>query len=150
MLRLALLLALAPSAAPAAPPAATASPGAPTRTLRLDYVHGGKAGAQWFALDGVALERPWPGPPDGMLDTSGLGRSRCEVRDASSRTLSSRGFASIYGEWASTKEAKTVARAFHESVRFPAPAAAVTVVLSERSEGGPFEEVWSVPIDPAS
>src|SRR5262249_9792889 len=36
------------------------------------------------------------------------------------------------------------------SVRFPAPAAAVTVVLSERSEGGPFEEVWSVPIDPAS
>src|SRR5215470_755708 len=119
---------------------------APVRTLRVDYVHGGKAGGQWFALDGVALEGPWPGPPDGGLDASGLGRYRFEVRDAGGRVLFSRGFASIYGEWASTPEAKPLARSFQESVRFPVPAASVTVVLSERDDGGQFKEVWSVPI----
>src|SRR6476646_5237978 len=107
MLTLALLLTLAPAAPPA-----------PVRTLRVDYLHGGKAGAAWFALDGVALEGPWPGRPDGTLDHSGLGRYRFEVRDGAGRVLYSRGFASIYGEWESTPEAKTLARAFHESVRF--------------------------------
>ena len=44
-----------------------------------------------------------------------------EIRDESGRVLYSRAFASIYGEWESTAEAKTLARAFHESVRFPVP-----------------------------
>src|SRR5262249_52730458 len=66
------------------------------------------------------------------------------------RVTFSRGFSSIYGEWETTAEAKEVARAFHESVRFPLPAAAVSVVLFERADGGPFKEVWRVPIDPSS
>ncbi len=141
LLALPLIFALAPAPSP--------SP-LPVRTLRVDYVHGGKAGEGRFALEGVALEGPWPGRPDRPLDDSGLGKYRFEVRDQGGRVLFSRGFASIYGEWESTAEAKTVARAFHESVRFPAPAAAVTLAVLERAEGGPFKEVWSVPIDPLS
>ena len=143
MLALGLTVALAATAA--AVPAAAAP-----RTMRVDYVHSGKAGEARFALDGVALEGPWPGPADGTLDESGLGKYRFEVRDRDRRPLYSRGFASIYGEWEGTAEAKTIARAFHESVRFPAPAAPVEVVLFERAEGGAFREVWSVPVDPAS
>jgi len=142
MLPLLLLLALAPVPA--------ASPAPAVRTLRVDYLHGGKAGAAWFALDGVALEGPWPGRPEGRLDQSGLGRYRFEVRDGGGRVLYSRGFASIYGEWEQTAEARTLARAFHESVRFPVPAGPATVVLFERAEGGGFKEVWSVPVDPAA
>jgi hypothetical protein len=141
VLPIVLALAQAPSASASAPP---------VRTLRVDYLHGGQAGRQWFALDGVALEGPWPGRLDRTLDDSGLGRYRFEVRDGSGRVLFSRGFASVYGEWESTAEARTVARAFHESVRFPAPTAPVTVVLFERAEDGAFEEAWSVPVDPAS
>jgi hypothetical protein len=119
-------------------------------TMRLDYVHGGKAGDERFALDAVALEGPWPGRPDLALDESGLGKYRFEVREEGGRVLYSRGFASIYGEWASTAEAKALARAFHESVRFPSPAGPVRVAFFEREEGAPFKEVWSVPVDPAS
>ncbi len=142
------MLALALSAALALAPASPAA--APVRTLRLDYVHSGKSGEAHFALDGIALEGPWPGALDKGLDTTGLGKYRFEVRDAAGRALYSRAFESLYGEWASTAEAKTLSRAFHESVRFPAPAAPVNVFLLERGDGGSFEEVWSVAVDPAS
>jgi len=136
------LFAAAPSPAPSAPAA--------PRTLRVDYIHSGKVGEERFALDGIALEGPWPGRPDRALDESGLGKYRFEVRDASGRVLFSRAFASIYGEWEGTAEAREVARAFHESVRFPAPAAPVRVVISGRGDTGAFKELWSVPVDPAS
>ncbi len=151
MLAIATLLALsaAVSAPPPAPPSAAPS-AAPLRTLRVDYVHSGMAGDERFALDGVALEGPWPGRPDRLLDDSGLGKYRFEVKGEGGRVLFSRAFASIYGEWEGTAEAKTVPRAFHESVRFPAPAAPVRVVISGRAEGGLFKERWGVPVDPAS
>jgi hypothetical protein len=147
MLALATLLAL--SAAVSAPPAPPQS-AAPPRTLRVDYVHSGKAGDERFALDGVALEGPWPGRPDRLLDESGLGKYRFEVKGEGGRVLFSRAFASIYGEWEGTAEAKTVPRAFHESVRFPAPTIPVRVVISGRADGGLFKELWAVPVDPAS
>jgi IgA Peptidase M64/Peptidase M64 N-terminus len=143
---LAMLLALS-AAVPAPPPGPSA---APLRTLRVDYVHSGKAGEERFALDGVALEGPWPGPPDRLLDQSGLGKYRFEVKGEGGRVLFSRAFASIYGEWEGTAEAKTVPRAFHESVRFPAPVSPVQVVISGRADGGLFKELWAVPVDPAS
>ncbi|HEU0106288.1 MAG TPA: peptidase M64 N-terminal domain-containing protein, partial [Vicinamibacteria bacterium] len=62
-----LVLSAAVSVPTPAPP-----PPAPLRTLRVDYVHSGKAGDERFALDGVALEGPWPGRPDRLLDDSGL------------------------------------------------------------------------------
>src|SRR5205823_7823937 len=103
------------------------------------------------ALDGAALEGPWPGRLDRAIDDTGLGKYRFEVRDGSSgRVLFSRGFSSIYGEWETTPEAKTLARAFHESVRFPAPASPVRVVFFARADAGPFKEVWTVPVDPGS
>jgi IgA Peptidase M64/Peptidase M64 N-terminus len=147
MLALATLLTLS-AAVPAPRPAAPSL--APLRTLRVDYVHSGKAGDERFALDGVALEGPWPGPPDRLLDQSGLGKYRFEVKGEDGRVLFSRAFASIYGEWEGTAEAKTVPRAFHESVRFPAPASPVRVVISGRADGGLFKELWAVPVDPAS
>ena len=108
-----LLLLLAPPPASAVPP-----------TLRLDYVHSGTATGETYALDGLALEGPWPGHPARAIDDSGLGKYRFEVKDAASgQVLYSRGFASVFGEWETTGEAKELARSFGESLRFPLPAA---------------------------
>src|SRR5215475_2573072 len=96
--------------------AASAAAQAPTpRTLRLDYVHSGSATEEQFALDGVSLEGAWPGPEDRLMDESNLGKYCFQVIDrATNRLLYSRGFASIYGEWETTDEAKLQRRAFHE------------------------------------
>ena len=132
--------------------AAIAAAQAPApRTLRLDYVHTGMATEEHFALDGVAIEGEWPGPLDRWIDESNLGKYQFQVIDrATNRVVYSRGFASIYGEWETTDEAKSERRAFSESLRFPAPAAPVQVVVKKRGPSNEFREVWSTVIDPAA
>ncbi len=121
------------------------------RTLRLDYVHSGTATEEHLALAGLALEGEWPGRLDHSIDDSNLGKYLFEVIDRkSNRLLYSRGFASIYGEWETTSEAQEVRRAFHESLRFPAPPGPAQVVVKKRDRQNAFRELWSVVIDPAS
>jgi hypothetical protein len=127
-----------------------AAAAAEPRTLRLDFVHVGSAGDERFALDGLALEGPWPGPADRRLDDTNLGKYFFEVTELrSQRKLYSRGFASVYGEWESTAEAQDVSRAFHESLRFPEPPGPVQVVVKKRGPRGEFREAWSLIVDPA-
>ena len=120
------------------------------RTLRLDYIHTGTATEERFALDGVVLEGAWPGPLDRWLDESNLGKYYFQVLDrATNRVIYSRGFASVYGEWETTGEAKEQRRAFSESLRFPAPENPVQVVIKKRGPRNEFREVWSIVVDPA-
>ena len=121
------------------------------RTMRLDYYHTGTATEEVFSFDRAVIEPlPWPGNPRRAADETNLGKYLFEVRDAKTdRVLYSRGFASIYGEWETTDEAKTLRRTFQESLRFPAPAAPARVVLKKRDAKNLFREVWTVAIDPA-
>jgi hypothetical protein len=128
--------------------AATAA--AAPRTMRLDYFHTGDASGETFSLDRVVLEPlSWPGNPRKAIDDSNLGKYLFEVVDrGSNRVLFSRGFASIYGEWETTGEAKEIKRTFPESLRFPAPEAPVQIVLKKRDARNAFREVWTVLLDP--
>ncbi|MES1245193.1 MAG: IgA Peptidase M64 [Acidobacteriota bacterium] len=138
------LLALALLAAPG--PAAASEP----RTLRVDYYHSGDAKEEHFSLDRVVFEPlPWPGNPGRPVDDTNLGKYLFEVVDrGTNRVVYSRGFASVYGEWETTGEANEIWRTFHESLRFPAPAAPVQVVLKKRDAKNSFREVWSLLVDP--
>ena len=124
--------------------------GATPGTLRLDYIHAGTATEERFALDGLVLEGPWPGPGGRDVDSTNFGKYLFEVTDAANRQLLySRGFASIFGEWELTDEARTVSRAFHESLRFPMPASPVRVTLKKRNTALSWQEVWFVIVNPA-
>jgi len=120
------------------------------QTMRLDYYHTGDASQEIFSVDRVVIEPlPWPGHPSQALDTSNLGKYFFEVRDAKTKQLLfSRGFASIYGEWETTDEAKSIKRTFQESLRFPAPAAPVTITLKKRDAKNVFIDIWTTTIDP--
>jgi len=122
----------------------------PPRTFRVDYYHTGNATEERFSLDRLVLEPlPFPGRPDRPIDETNLGKYFFEVRDvATNRTLYSRGFASVYGEWETTAEAQRANRAFSESLRFPAPAAPAQIIVKKRGAGNVFREVWSVVVDP--
>jgi hypothetical protein len=132
-------------APPGASPAATAAP----HTWRVDYFHTGGLGAEIFALDRVVVEPlAWPGNPAGAIGPD-AGVYRYTLSElASGKTLFSRGFGSIFGEWESTGEASKAYRTFHESLRFPAPAGKVRVVVEKRKDAG-WREVWRLDVDPA-
>ena len=126
---------------------AVASAASPS-TMRLDYYHTGTATEERFSLDRVVIEPlPWAGGRP--IDDTNLGKYFFEVLDRRSNLpIYSRGFASIYGEWEATGEAKSLSRTFHESLRFPAPDGPVQVVLKKRDSRNAFREVWSVLVDP--
>ena len=138
--------AFVPAIALSAPSTAAAAP----RTMRLDYFHTGNASSETFSLDRIVLEPlPWPGNPRRPLDDTNLGKYFFVVTDrATNRPLYSRGFASVYGEWETTDEAKTLRRTFSESLRFPAPSAPVQISVQKRDRRNAFVEVWSVVVDP--
>ena len=120
------------------------------RTMRLDYFHTGNVAQETFSIDKVVLEPlPWPGNPRKAIDNTNLGTYLFEVRDQKSdQVLYSRGFASIYGEWITTDEPKTMTRTFSESLRFPAPDAPVKIVLKGRDPKNNFRDLWTTTIDP--
>jgi IgA Peptidase M64/Peptidase M64 N-terminus len=122
----------------------------PPRTMRVDYFHTGNAQAEWFSFDRIVLEPlSWPGNPKRPIDDTNLGKYLFEVIDRSTnRTVYSRGFASVYGEWETTGQAKEIRRTFSESLRFPAPAAPVQISLKKRNAQNAFVEVWNLLVDP--
>lgn len=147
-LALAGTLLLAPVAVGAPSPLDAWSDGA---TLRLDYDHAGKAGEETFALARLRREGPWPGSRTNLVDPLGLGPYRFEVRDrATQLVLYAQGFASIYGEWETTGEARALRRSYSESVRFPFPTRPVQVGLLKRGADNAFREVASFLVDPAA
>jgi len=124
---------------------------ATTETMRLDYYHSGNSAREIFSADRVVIEPlPWPGDLSQAIDKSNLGKYLFEVRDQKTKqVIYSRGFASIYGEWETTDEAKTANRTFQESLRFPAPPGPVDIVLKKRDAKNVFQEIWTTQIDPA-
>jgi hypothetical protein len=121
-------------------------------TLRFDYVHAGTANEEHIALDGLRLEGDWPGSRTQLQDHTGMGKYRFELVEVSSqRTLYSRGFSSIYGEWETIGEARRGNwRSFHESQRFPEPRESCQLVLKKRKDDGSFGEIFAQVFDPAS
>lgn len=120
-------------------------------TMRVDYFHSGGRGTEIVALDRVLNDGFWPGNRTRLIDDTNLGKYLFEVIDRdSNRVIYSRGFASIFGEWETTSDAKDGNGTFHESVRFPWPKRPVQVVLKKRDRQNAFHEFWSTLVDPDS
>jgi hypothetical protein len=127
------------------------SPAGAARTMRVDYFHTGDARQEIFAFDEAVIEPAvWSGRAGREVDALNYGAYGFDVRDAASKALLySRGFGSIFDEWSTTDEATKTTKTFHESVRFPAPRAPVTVTIRKRvGSGTTWRELWTTTVDP--
>ena len=121
------------------------------KTMRVNYFHTGNHGEEVIALDSVVSDGPWPGSRTRLIDTLNLGNYYFDVIDReTNQPVYSRGFASVYGEWQTTDEAKERAGTFAESVRFPWPKKPVQLVIKKRDDKGAFQQIFSTLIDPSS
>src|SRR5436853_310259 len=86
------------------------------KTMRVNYFHTGNRGEEVIALSSVVSDGPWPGSRTRLIDTMNLGNYFVEVVDRdTNQPIYSRGFASVFGEWATTDEAAQRAGTFAES-----------------------------------
>ena len=121
------------------------------RTMRVDYFHTGDAKQEIFSFDEAVIEPAvWSGRAGREMDQLNYGAYGFDVRDAASKALLySRGFGSIFDEWSTTDEATKMTRTFHESVRFPMPAAPVTVTIRKRAGSSTtWRDLWTTAVDP--
>ena len=71
---------------------------------------------------GMKEEPFWAGSNTNLIDPFNYGNFRYEVfDDASDILIYSRGFSSLYQEWQTTAEAKTISRSFYEVATMPFP-----------------------------
>jgi hypothetical protein len=121
------------------------------KTMRADYFHTSNRGEEIIAPDRIVSDGPWAGSRTRLIDTTNLGKYYFEVIDReTNQAIYSRGFASVYGEFETTDEAKQRPATFHESLRFPWPKKAVQVVLKKRDKDNAFQQIWSTIIDSSS
>jgi hypothetical protein len=86
-----------------------------------------------------------------LTDTFGYGNFKYEVFDTSDSTLIySRGFSTLFQEWQTTAEAKSIDRSFYEVATMPFPKNKVKLVLSMREKSGSFTRLYETAIDPAN
>jgi len=121
------------------------------KTMRVDYYHTGDAAHEVLSLERAVSDGPWSGSQTRLIDDTNFGKYMFEVLDdATGQRLYSRGFASLYGEWETTSEAKSMHRTFHESLRFPWPKKPVRVVVKKRDDLTTFHDIGSFAIDPSA
>lgn len=111
------------------------------KTLRIDYTRAGDFQADEYFLDEVIIEPFWGGSHINLIDTFNYGQCYVKVFDrASDELLYSRGYSTLFGEWQTTAEAKSVKRSFSETVTIPLPKSEAKVLFYCRERSGVMTE----------
>lgn len=121
------------------------------RTMRFDFMMAGNSSTTKVYPVSFREEPFWGGSLTNLTDPFGYGNFRYEISDAvTGKLLYSKGFCTLYQEWQTTAEAKTMERVFHEVATFPFPKNKVNFVLSIRGRDGNFSKLYETAIDPSS
>jgi len=120
-------------------------------TMRVDYFHTGTATEEHFSIDRILNDGSWAGSKTKLTDNLNRGLYFFKITDTTTNTvLYSRGFASIFGEWQTIREAGESWGTFHESLRFPCPILPVRLTIEKRDAKNNFVPIWNMVIDPKS
>ncbi len=119
--------------------------------MRVDLMFSGNSSESSYAYSGLRKEQNYSGSKRVLVDPFDYGDHKFEVRDVESGTLIfSYTYCTLFREWQTTMEAKTVRRAYNHVLRFPWPKAVVMVEIFDRSWEGDFVSSWTGQFDPSS
>lgn len=100
------------------------------RTLRVDYLFTGDAQKQEVYLDELCALPQWSGRRQHLGELPLEGNGCITMKDKTTgRVLYRTSFSSLFQEWISEKEARTVKRGFENTFLLPYPKQAVTVTI---------------------
>jgi len=120
------------------------------KVLRFDFMLAGNSEKTAVYPVGMKEEPFYGGSKTNLTDTFNYGNFRYELFDDSDgRLIYSRGFCTLYQEWQTTAEAKSMERSYYEVATMPFPKNKARFVLSIRQRSGAFTKLYETGIDPS-
>ncbi len=121
------------------------------RALRLEILQVGDSREFITTVQSYAEEACWPEYPDHLITPFPYGKFMIRVHDAASGTLLfTRGFDTLFAEYATTKPAmEGVQRGFETTIRIPMPKAAIKLSIDHRQRDNSYRTVLSQHLDPS-
>lgn len=120
------------------------------KVLRFDYMFAGNSTTTTVYPLSMKEEPYYGGSETNLTDKLNLGNFRYELYDkAGGNLIFSRGFCTLFQEWQTTGEAKSINRSFYEVAALPYPKNPVHFVISIRQRSGEFATLYETDIDPS-
>jgi hypothetical protein len=121
------------------------------KVLRFDFMLAGDSRTTTVYPVGMKEEPFWAGSKTNMINPFNSGNFKYELFDVTGNTLIySRAFCTLFQEWQTTDEAKTIEKSFYEVATMPYPKNKVRFLLSKRDRNGLFSKLYETIIDPAN
>ena len=120
------------------------------RTMRIDYFQTGDADEVFFAIDQIYQQGIWAGNPKKLIDDFNSGMYYVRVYDlATNRLIYSRGFATLFGEYKTTDDAKHgIKKTYHQTMLVPHPKSKILLVVEGRDKHNILHPIFITKIDP--
>lgn len=119
------------------------------KSFRFDFLLGGNNKEVVVYPQQMKQEAFWAGSKSNLIDPFNYGSYRFRVFDAKSDSLIfSKGFSTLFQEWQTTAEAKTVNKTFYQSAIFPYPKKDFRFKIEARQWDGTFKTLFSTEINP--
>lgn len=101
------------------------------QTLRVDYIFSGNADHQSISLSDISSLENWAGRRVNMDSLIYLGNGQIVMRDAESKkVIYTASFSTLFQEWLTTDESKTITKGFEHSMLLPYPKNNVDITIS--------------------
>jgi len=119
------------------------------KTLRIDFYHTGAAEKEIISFDELIEEPFWGGSKINLVDTFFFGNYYLNVNDLKTgKLIYSRGFSTLFQEWQTTDEAKTVEKTLNGSAVIPFPKDSIEFSILRRDKENVFQEKFTMKIYP--
>lgn len=122
------------------------------KQLRIDFQLAGDYTSQHIFIDKYSEEPTWAGTRTNLVTPFDYGEYQVRVFDkASGKEIYRYGFSTLFQEWRTTAEAKSLPRSYPQVVTMPYPKAPVAVEFFERIKtSGQWQSMLKTDIDPTS
>jgi hypothetical protein len=120
------------------------------KVLRFDFMLAGNSRKTVVYPVAMKEEPFWAGSNKNLINPFNSGNFKYELFDSTGNSLIySRPFCTLFQEWQTTEEAKTIDRSFYEVATMPFPKNKVRFILSMRERDGSFSRLYETIIDPS-
>jgi hypothetical protein len=119
------------------------------KACRIDFHFCGNATQTAVFLDKIKQEPFWGGRRAHLSNDLNLGDFRFHVLDSiSGKQIYTDGFSVLFHEWQSTPEAQKTSKSFEQTIQFPYPKNAVTLIIEKRLDLDHWQELFRYALSP--